>query len=81
MNLIVDLVLDRTVMASPLIIEVTVRADAYGIIHEVAARVVLTRGYDRKFDRTPPRTRGDLGCAVPWLCHEGRCRTRVLQIP
>ena len=74
------MVLDRTVMTSPLIIEVTVRADAYGIIHEVVALVVLTISFDRKFDRTP-RTRGDLGCAVPWLCHEGRCRTRVLQIP
>ena len=76
-----DLVLDRTVMTSPLIIEVTVRADAYGIIHEVVAPVVLTRSFDRNFDRTPPRTRGDLGCAVPWLCHEGRCLARVPQIP
>ena len=67
-------------MTSPLIIEVTVRADAYGIIHEVAALVVLTRSFDRTFDRTP-RTRGDFGCAVPWLCHKGRCRTRVPQIP
>ena len=80
-NLIVDLVLDGTVMTSPLTIEVAVRADAYGIIHEVAALVVLTRGFDRKFDRTPPRARGDLECAVSWLCHEGRCRTRVLQLP